>query len=76
MLISEKNIMEFIKETNNIEYYNPKSINYECPNVINIVDCYLIRGEIINLLMKNKNEQIKSVLNDFSFKYSILYSLK
>ena len=71
-LFQKKNIMEFIKETNNIEYYNPKSINYECLNVINIVDCYLIRGEIINLLMKNKNEQIKSVLNDFSFKYSII----
>ena len=71
-LIQKKNINEFIKEINNIEYYNPKTLNYKSPDVINFIDCFLIREEIIDLLIKNKNEQIKNKLNNLCFKYSII----
>ena len=71
-LIQKKNINEFIKEINNIEYYTPKTLNYECPDVTNFIDCFLIRKEIIDLLINNKNEQIKNKLKNFMFKYSII----
>ena len=71
-LIQKKNINEFINEVNKDEYYNITTFKYQNPNVINIIDCFLVRIELVNLLMKYKNVQIKNKLNKLKFQHHII----
>ena len=71
-LIQKKNINEFINEVDKDEYYNITTFKYQNPNVINIIDCFLVRIELVNLLMKYKNVQIKNKLNKLKFQHHII----
>ena len=71
-IIKNKDNNFFIKEINNPKLYDLKTQSYETPNLLNFIDCIIIRKTIMELLKKNKNKQIIDKLISKNFKYCII----
>ena len=70
-IIQNKDNKDFINEINNPNLYSKNIHRYDNPKVVNIIDCIIIREEIGELLMKDKNKKIIDILNGSKIHLSI-----
>ena len=70
-IIQNKDNKDFINEINNSNLYSLNIQRYDNPKVLNIIDCIIIREEIGEFLMKDKNKEIIDKLNGSKIHLSI-----